>query len=188
MALVLDLLSMLADGEGLRRRSRRTAALAVASLAMSNLSSFLPRGAIEARLKLLGLVVRASAIDRPIFLRLERLDLRLAVADEPKRDRLHAAGRAGAGQLPPQHRRKREADEIIERAAGEIGVDQRLVDGARVRDGLEHGVFGDGVEHDPLAPACRSSAFLLQHFEHMPGDGLALAVGVGGEDETCRRL
>ena len=48
--------------------------------------------------------------DRPIFLRAERLDLALAVDDQAQRDRLHAAGRLGAGQLAPQHRRQREAD------------------------------------------------------------------------------
>ena len=82
----------------------------------------------EARLE--GLVLGGGELgdDRPIFLRLELLDFELAVADEAKRYRLHAAGRAGARQLPPQHRGEGEADEIIERAAGEIGVDQRPVD------------------------------------------------------------
>ena len=65
---------------------------------------------------------------RPVFAGDELLDLELAVADEPQRHRLHPAGRARARQLAPQHRREREADEIVERAAGEIGVDQRAVD------------------------------------------------------------
>ena len=101
--------------------------------------------------------------DRPVFARLEGLDLDLAVADEAERHRLHAAGRAGAGQLAPQHRREREADEIVERAAGEIGIDQRLVDLARVLHRLEDGVVGDGVEDDALdrlvlrAPSCSCS-------------------------------
>ena len=61
----------------------------------------------------------------------EFLDLQLAVADEPQRHRLHAAGRTRARQLAPQHRREREADEVIERAAGEVGVDQRARRSAR---------------------------------------------------------
>jgi hypothetical protein len=69
--------------------------------------------------------------DRPVFLRLERFDLEFAVADQPQRHRLHAARRARARQFAPQHRRQREADEIVERAAREIGVDQLLVDVAR---------------------------------------------------------
>src|SRR5256885_12698889 len=36
--------------------------------------------------------------------------------------------RAAARQLAPQHRRQREAHEIVERPAREIGIDQLLVD------------------------------------------------------------
>jgi hypothetical protein len=45
-----------------------------------------------------------------------------------KRDGLDAAGRLGAGELAPQDRREGEADQIIERAAGAVGVDQILVE------------------------------------------------------------
>ena len=69
--------------------------------------------------------------DAPIFLRAEQLDLALAIDDQAQRDRLDAARRLGAGQLAPQHRREREADQIIERAARPIGVDQILVERAR---------------------------------------------------------
>jgi hypothetical protein len=68
---------------------------------------------------------------RPVFLADEALDLQLAVADEAERHRLDAAGRAGARQLAPEHRRQCEADEIVERPAGEIGLDQRRVDRSR---------------------------------------------------------
>ncbi len=78
-------------------------------------------------------------LDRPIFLRLEGFDLELTVADQPQRNRLHAARRARARQLAPQHRRQGEADEIIERAPGEIGIDQLLVDCTRVRHRLFDG-------------------------------------------------
>ena len=84
----------------------------------------------------------------------EFLDLEFAVADEPQGDGLHPPGRARAGQLAPQHRREVEADEIVERAAGEIGVDERVVDLARVAHGLEDRGFGDRVEDDALRPAC----------------------------------
>src|SRR5208337_4732402 len=50
--------------------------------------------------------------DRPVFARDELFDLELAVADDPERDRLDAPGRARAGQLSPQDRREREADQI----------------------------------------------------------------------------
>ncbi len=44
-------------------------------------------------------------------------------------------------------------------------------------EGLADGAFGDLVEHHPAHPIIRQAKGLLQ----VPGDGLALAVGVGGE-------
>ena len=76
--------------------------------------------------------------DLPIFLRPEQLDLALAVDDQAQRHRLHPARRLGAGKLAPQDRRQREADQIIERAARAIGVDQILIELARVLHRLGH--------------------------------------------------
>ena len=161
---------------------------AVAWSAMSNLSSFLPPIETSLAWKVSFLAVGELGQDRPIFLRLESLDLELAVADEPERHRLHAARRTGAGQLPPQHGGKGEAHEIIERAAGEIGIDQGPVDRARVAHGVEHRLLGDGVEHHPLDRDACKSLLAVEHLEHMPGDGLALAIGVGGEDQLAGAL
>ncbi len=122
-------------------------------------------------------------LDAPVFLRLEQLDLALAVADQPQRDRLHPAGGAGAGKLPPQDRRQREADEIVERAAGEIGVDQIAVDLARVPHRVEDRVLGDRVEDDALDRLVLDRALRAEHLEQVPGDRLALAVRVGGKDQ-----
>ena len=141
-------------------RARPSRRRAVVSSGMSSLSSFLPSKPTSRADEGLALGGRELGHDRPVFLRLEHLDLGLAVADQAERHRLHAAGRAGAGQLAPQHRREREADQIVERAAGEIGVDQRAVDLARMAHGLEHGVLGDGVEDDALDRDRPSRAFL----------------------------
>ncbi len=145
-------------------------------------------GGDEPCLESLVLGRRQLGSDRPIFLRLELLDLQLAIAHEPERHRLHAAGGAGARQLPPQDRRQGEADEIVERAAGEIGVDQGAVDLARMAHGVEHRLFGDGVEHHPLDGDLVQDLLAVQHLEHMPRDGLALAVGVRGEDQLVGAL
>ena len=152
---------------------------------MSNFSSFLPSAATRRAWKVFVLGGGELGQDRPIFLSLELLDLELAVADEPERHRLHPAGRAGARQFSPQHRRQREADEIVERAAGEIGVDQGPVDRARMAHGVEHGLFGHGVEHHALHRNARQGLLAVEHLEHMPGDGLALAVGVGCQDQLA---
>ena len=92
----------------------------------------------EAGLETLGARRAQKGGDLPIILADEFFDLDLAVGDEAQRDRLDAAGRARARQLAPQHRRQREADEIVERAAGEIGIDQRRIDLARIGHRVEH--------------------------------------------------
>src|SRR3546814_20380276 len=76
---------------------------------------------------------REGGIDGPVFLRPEGLDFRLPVADQPERDRLDAPRRLRSGQLAPQYRRQRKADQIVERAAREIGFDQFLVERSEER-------------------------------------------------------
>ena len=123
---------------------------------------------------------------RPVFPRNEFFDFELAVADEPQRHRLHTAGRARAGQLAPQHRRERKADQIIEGAAGEVGVDQGAIDLARMLHRVEHRLLGDGVEHHPLDRLLLQRILLLEDLKHVPGDGLAFPVGVGGQNQLVR--
>ena len=137
---------------------------------------------VEAGLERLALLVEAGA-DGPVFLRLELLDLAFAIRDDAQRHRLHAAGRAGARQLAPQHGREGEADEVIERTAGEVGLDQRLVDVARVLHRLGDRRLGDGVEDDAADRLVLDQLFLPQHVEHVPADRLAFAIRVGGEDQ-----
>ena len=122
--------------------------------------------------------------DRPIFARDEFLDLQLAVADDAQRHRLHAPRRARARQLAPQHRREVEADEIVERAAGAIGVDQRLVDLARMAHRLGDRVLGDGVEDDAVDALVLENFLALEDLVDVPRDRLALAVRVGGQNDA----
>ena len=126
--------------------------------------------------------------DGPVFLGAEGLDLPLALADEAERHGLHAACGAGARKLAPQDGRQGEAHEIVKGAAGEVGVHQLAVDVAGVGDALLQGGLGDLVEDHALDADVLQNALRLQHLQHMPGDGLALAVGVGGEIEIVRVL
>ena len=71
-------------------------------------------------------------LDGPVLAGAEGLDLHLALDDEPQRHRLDAAGGLGAGELAPEDGREAEADEVVERPAREVGVDQLHVDLARV--------------------------------------------------------
>ena len=53
---------------------------------------------------------------------------------------------------------------------------------------LRHRLLGDGVEDDPLDLLVLDGVLLLERFEDVPGDRLALAVGVGREDELVGAL
>ena len=136
--------------------------------------------------RLVGVAARGGEdrLDRPVLAGAERLDLHLAVDDQPQRHRLDPAGRLRARQLAPEHRREAEADEVVERPAREVGVDQLHVDLARVRHRLRHRVPGDRVEDDALDLGVLLHRLAAgQRLEQVPGDRLALAVGVGGEDQ-----
>ncbi|MNJ30733.1 hypothetical protein D3C77_253420 [compost metagenome] len=127
-------------------------------------------------------------LDRPVFLSLEPLDLHLAIDDDAQGDRLHPTGRARARQLAPQHRRQVEAHQIVQRAARQIGVDQLHIQLARIGHGLQHRRFGDGVEGDALDVRVLQRLLLVQDLQNVPADRLALAVGVGGQDDAVGGL
>jgi hypothetical protein len=59
-----------------------------------------------------------------------------------------------------------------------------MVDVARVLDRGSHGGLGDGVEGDALNGLALQRLLLIERFQHVPGDGFAFAIRVGGEDEA----
>jgi hypothetical protein len=78
------------------------------------------------------------------------------------------------------------AHQPVEDAAGLLGVDLPLVDVAGNLHGGQHGVAGDLLEQHPV-----SGHLAADLVGHVPGDGFAFPVGVGGEiDLGCafRRL
>ena len=102
-----------------------------------------------------------------------------ALDDQAHRDALHPSGRSRApADLAPEHRRHLVADEPVEHPASFLRLDELHVEVARFRErGLDRAA-GDLVEDHPLHGHLR-----LQHLEHVPRDGLALAILVGREDE-----
>ena len=101
---------------------------------------------------------------------------------------MHPACGARSRQLAPQDRRKGEAHQIVQGAPGQVGVHQFHIDIAGVLHRLGDGGFGNGVEHHPLDLGALDDFLLLQHLQHVPGDSLALAVGVGGQDDAVGAL
>ena len=126
--------------------------------------------------------------DRPVLLRPEGLDLGLPLADQPQGHRLHAAGGAAARQLAPQHGRQREADQIVERTACQVGLNQRPVEIARMLEGILHGALGDFVEDHALDRLAVERPAAVQLLDDVPGDGLAFAVRVGRQVELLGAL
>ena len=60
-----------------------------------------------------------------------------------------------------------------------------MVDDARILHGVRDRLLGDGVEHHALDRMGLDRVLLLERFEHVPGDRLAFAVRVGGEDQLA---
>ena len=161
-----------------------TAESAAACVAMSNLSRRAPSRLTRRASNVSPRGVASRRLHGPVFAGAERLDLHLALDDQPQGDGLDAAGGLRARQLAPEHGGEAEADEIVERAAGEIGFDQFHVDLPRMVHRGRDGGFGDGVKDDALDLGGFLHRLALgQGLQQVPGDRLALAVGVGGEDQ-----
>ena len=137
-----------------------------------------PRGKVAA------VALAELGFDRPVFLRDKCLDGGFTLTDQAQRYRLHPAGRAGAGKFAPQHGRDRKSDEIVQRTARPIGVDQFGIQFARLCHRGQDGVLCHLVEYNPLDRLVLDQSLVLQQFQNMPADRLALAVGVSGEDQT----
>ncbi len=151
-------------------------------------STFSPRNSMSRAAKRAA-VLRRVGLDRPVFQALELLDLGLALADEPERDALHAAGGQARLDLLPQQRREVESHQVVERPARLVGVHQVLVHAAlRLRDRLAHRVLRDLVEAHALQLLALERAVLAQDLRQVPGNRLALAVRVGREVERAGLL
>ena len=120
-------------------------------------------------------------LDGPVFARIEGFDLLLALDDHAQRRALHATGGQAALHLAPQHRRQVEADQVVQRAARLLGIDQVDRKLARMLDRRLDGARGDLAEHHPVHVLAVEQAVGAQDLADVPGNGLALAIQIGGE-------
>ena len=125
-----------------------------------------------------------SGINGPVLLGHEGTDLVFTIHEDLGGHRLNATGRKTAAHRLPQEGRELVAHDAVEDAAGLLGVHQMHIDGARLLDGgLDHRL-GDLVEGNAL--------YLLygdaESGGQVPGNGLALAIGVGCEEHLVRVL
>ena len=131
-ALLLDRADV--EPPGLDRGAWR--ACASCSFGRSNCSSFLPSRWVSRAVNgaPAGVVKSASTVQysraRNASISASRSQIRRSATDCTR------PARAAARQLAPQHRREGEAHQVVQRAARQVGLDQRLVEVARVRHGV----------------------------------------------------
>ena len=122
--------------------------------------------------------------DRPVFLGLEAADLLLALADDPHGNGLDAARRESSLHLVPEDRADLVTHEPIEDAACLLGLVSVAVQGQGVLDGRQHRVLRQVVEEHAVERFALGPDLLGD----VPGDSLALAVGVRGEEDRVGGL
>ena len=171
------------DGEGRFPQGRGDAVgrLLVGDLEL--LALVLQQARLEGDLAVVGGVAE-EGVDRPVLLGLEGGDLGIALADQAQGDGLHPpGGQAGVNDLP-QEGADLVAHEAVEDAPGLLGVDLAQVEDAGPVDRLPHRLGRDLVEEDPLDLALLAR----DRLRHVPGDRLALAVGIRRQVDRVRPL
>src|SRR5581483_569367 len=109
----------------------------------------------------------------------ERLDLALALDHQAHGDRLDAAGREPLLDLAPEQRAELVADQTVDHTPRLLRLDEIEIDLAWVPQCLLHGAARDLVEDDPARPEGLLLRRLLDCLGEMPGNRLALTVGIG---------
>ena len=120
--------------------------------------------------------------DRPVLAGREASDLPLALHDEAHGDRLDSPGREARAHLAREERAQRVSHQAIDDPARLLRVDEVLVDLPRMGEGMQDGGLGDLAEGDPGELLRRKRCRL----RHVPGNRLALAVEVGGQEDPVR--
>ena len=123
-------------------------------------------------------------VQRPVFLRLEILDLPLPVIHHSGGNRLDPSCGQAPLDLLPQQGTELIAHQPVQNTPGLLGIHQILVDVPGMLNALTHHVLRDLIEGDPLCFLVRQ----IQQALEVPADSLALAVRVGCEVHGIRRL
>ena len=123
-------------------------------------------------------------VQRPVFLRLEILDLPLPIIHHSGGNRLDPSCGQAPLDLLPQQGTELIAHQPVQNTPGLLGIHQILVNVSGMLNALTHHVLRDLIEGDPLCFLVRQ----IQQAFQVPADGLALAVRVGCEVHGIRRL
>ena len=128
-------------------------------------------------------VLGEERLDGPVLLRLERADLPLAFHQEAQGDGLHPARGETGLDGSPENRAGLVADQTVEDPARLLGIHLPLVDLTRPLHRGEHRVAGDLLEEHAVSRHAGRDLV-----GDVPGDRLALAVGVGREIDLAGAL
>ena len=133
-------------------------------------------------------VLLAIQVDAPVLACDKCADLDFALADQPERGALHAAGRQPAADFLPQQGGQVETDQIVQRASRLLRIDQRLQDFARIGDRSAHGALRDFVEDHALHGLVLQQTLLLENLRKVPGNRLTFTVRVSCEEDMVSGL
>ena len=126
-------------------------------------------------------------VDGPVLPRRETLNLAFPLHDQPRRHRLHAASGEAAPDLLPEEGAQAVTDQPVQHASRLLGVHELHIDITGVAERFADRLGRDLMEH-------HADVVLALQFgsrNQVPGDRLALTVGVGGQVDgggALRRL
>ena len=118
-----------------------------------------------------------QGLEQPVFFGLEDLAGLLALHNKAQGHRLHAPGRNSPLDGLPQQGRNLVAHQSVQHAARLLRVKKMPVELARIGQRFLDGLGRNFVKLD----AFDVLGLVADQFRHMPGNGLSLAVGVGGK-------
>ena len=124
--------------------------------------------------------------DDPIRFRNETEDLLFALADQPQRDGLHAAGAQAPPDAAPQHGTHRVTDQPVENTTGLLRIDEVTVDLPRMLKSLP-----DRPCRNLIIPYTEELPFAAGRLENgleMPCNGFPFAVGIGRQIDRLAGL
>ena len=148
-------------------------------------------------------------VDGPVLFLFESLDFAFALDDQAEGDGLHASGGKPTADLVPEQGRDLVADQAIEHPARLLGVDQVLINLARMLESFANRPLRDLVKGHPLDAGHVAiflftfiliftltllgrllflGAIVIQFVGQVGRDGLAFAIRVRGQEDVVRRL
>ena len=125
----------------------------------------------------IGVLHGAVSKQLPVLIWNKGADLALALHHQLHRHRLDATGGQATGNLVPEQRRHHKTDYPIEKTPRLLRFNPMHIQLGRLLERFLNSLLGNFVKHHPI----KALVLTTDDFLQVPGDGLSLAVQVGGE-------